>query len=598
VPASETSSAAVEAEYASRLASRQRTLAVKERQQNRVSSIRFGLLAAAILLMFTMRIDALPWLALVGLVFLVAVIVHIRLFDARDRARRAVVWYQHGLARLDHGWPGLGDPGDRFRQADHLYADDLDLFGRGSMFDLLSTPCTRAGQEVLAAWLLAPAPLETIAARQSAVRELAGRPDLREAMAVVGEGVRVDAEVLRRWATAPADLPTRWWTLVLALVSIVNVTLLVRFLVWNLDGELSLAVMILQGLVVLAFRSRVIRVIHTVDAPARDLTVLTELLRLLEREQFETPVLQQLSRDISAHQSDAASGAIAHLDRLASGLASRRNMFIAVPAALAMWATQFAFSIDGWRRRHGRHVPGWLAAVGEFEALASLSTFAAEHPAYVFPVFDTGPARVDGTSVAHPLLPKSAVANDVSLGGHGPAFIVVSGSNMSGKSTFLRALGVNVVLAHAGAPVRASTFVLTPLAIGTSIRVLDSLQDGQSRFFAEITRLKAIVDLTRRHPSSTLFLLDEILSGTNSHDRTHGAEGLLRGLIAAGAIGLVTTHDLALTAVGDASGNRAANAHFADEFDAGGLSFDYRLRPGPVRTSNALALMHSIGLDV
>jgi DNA mismatch repair ATPase MutS len=263
-----------------------------------------------------------------------------------------------------------------------------------------------------------------------------------------------------------------------------------------------------------------------------------------------------------------------------------------------LWATQAAFTIDRWRRRTGPRVPGWLDAVGEFEALAALATFAAEHPAYVYPVFEAAPARLAATGVAHPLLPAAAIANDVAIGGEAPEVLIVSGSNMSGKSTFLRALGVNVVLAQAGAPVRATSFQLSPLEIGASIRVLDSLQDGTSRFFAEISRLKQLVDLTRKHPNGVLFLLDEILAGTNSHDRAQGAEGILAGLARAGAIGLVTTHDLALSRMADARAPRAANVHFADRFDEGGLSFDYRLRPGPVRTSNALVLMRSIGLDV
>jgi len=247
----------------------------------------------------------------------------------------------------------------------------------------------------------------------------------------------------------------------------------------------------------------------------------------------------------------------------------------------------------------GPRVPGWLAAVGEFEALAALATFAAEHPGYAYPVFDAAPpARLAAVGCAHPLLARSAVPNDVTLGGDAPAILVVSGSNMSGKSTFLRALGVNVVLAHAGGPVRAASFRLTPLEIGASIRTLDSLQDGRSRFFAEITRLKQIVDLTRRHPGGVLFLLDEILAGTNSHDRAHGAGALFDGLLDAGAIGLATTHDLALSQLADARAPRAGNVHFADRFDAGGLAFDYQLRPGPVKTSNALVLMRSIGLEV
>jgi DNA mismatch repair ATPase MutS len=344
------------------------------------------------------------------------------------------------------------------------------------------------------------------------------------------------------------------------------------------------------------FFRRVADVIGAVETPTRDLTVVAALLRILEREKFTAPALHRLQAEITS-TSRPASAEIAHLEKLVARLAWRRDMIFVIPALLMMWETQCALAIDRWRRRVGIRVPAWLDAIGEFEALSALATFAADRPSHVYPDFEAGAARVSATALAHPLLPASAVPNDVALGGAAPALLVVSGSNMSGKSTLLRALGVNVVLAQAGGPVRAASFTMTPLVIGASIRIVDSLQEGRSRFFAEITRLQQIV-ATARRSGALLFLLDEILSGTNSHDRAHGASALMAGLLREGAIGLVTTHDLALSQIADTLAPRAINVHFADEFDAGGLSFDYRLRPGPVRTSNALALMRSIGLDV
>lgn len=248
--------------------------------------------------------------------------------------------------------------------------------------------------------------------------------------------------------------------------------------------------------------------------------------------------------------------------------------------------------------RVGPDVLGWIDAAGEFEALASMATYAAEHPGHVFPTFETPPAAIAAAELAHPLLGADAVANDVTIGGSGPHVLIVSGSNMSGKSTFLRSIGTAVVMAQAGLPVRARAFRLAPMATGASIRIVDSLQEGRSRFFAEIRRLKAIVEIARAHPGAMLFLLDEILGGTNSHDRQIGAEAVVAGLAGLGAIGLVTTHDLAIGEVVDRLPVEAVNVHFADELDPDGLRFDYRLRPGVVRTSNALALMRSIGLDV
>ena len=219
----------------------------------------------------------------------------------------------------------------------------------------------------------------------------------------------------------------------------------------------------------------------------------------------------------------------------------------------------------------------------------------------------SGPPRFDAQAIAHPLLPGTATANCVALGGSAPHLLLISGSNMSGKSTLLRTVGLNAVLAQAGAPVRAAHLTMTPLAIGATLRIQDSLQAGRSRFFAEISRIRDIVALTKAvrsdrrddaGPDHVLFLLDELLSGTNSHDRLQGATGILSGLVERGAIGLATTHDLALTDIAVRMDGRAANVHFDDRFEDGRLIFDYTLKPGVVQSSNAIALMRAIGLEV
>jgi DNA mismatch repair ATPase MutS len=242
----------------------------------------------------------------------------------------------------------------------------------------------------------------------------------------------------------------------------------------------------------------------------------------------------------------------------------------------------------------------WVRIIGEFEALASLSAYAFEHPADPFPTFTGEPqagARFEGTGLGHPLVPAARMqANDVSLTSE-RQLIVVSGSNMSGKSTLLRSVGINVVLALAGAPVTAARLRLSALALGATLHVEDSLHAGHSRFYAEILRIRTIVQ-GARGPSPMLFLLDEILHGTNSFDRRIGAEGIVRALAALGAIGLVTTHDLALTELPSMLGTAAVNRHFEDRLVDGKMVFDYRMRTGVVEHSNALALMRAIGLDV
>jgi DNA mismatch repair ATPase MutS len=262
-----------------------------------------------------------------------------------------------------------------------------------------------------------------------------------------------------------------------------------------------------------------------------------------------------------------------------------------------LWTFQCACAVESWRKRTGPAVRRWLAAVGEFEALSSLGNYAYEHPEDVFPEFvETSPC-FEAEGLAHPLLSdRDAIRNDLSLGSD-LRVLIISGPNMAGKSTFVRSVGINAVLAQSGAPVRAHRLRLSPLALGASICVLDSLQGGISRFYAEIRRLKQIVDLTQE-PTAVLFLLDEFLGGTNSQDRRVGSEAMVRRLVERGAIGLVTTHDLALAKIADGLGSRASNAHFQDRLEDGKLLFDYRLQPGIVESSNALDLMRSIGLDV
>ena len=340
--------------------------------------------------------------------------------------------------------------------------------------------------------------------------------------------------------------------------------------------------------------------IHEVEPRARDLALAATLVARIEAETFAAPALVAVQQRLAA-SGLAASVEIRRLTRLVELLTSRQNQLFGPVSVLLFWATQLAWAVDRWRARAGAAVPGWIAALGELEAMAALGTYAAEHPEATYPTFVEGPPRLQALGLTHPLLPPDAVGNDIALGGKAPHLLIVSGSNMSGKSTWLRAVGVNVVLAHVGAPVCAAAMTLTPLIPAGTLRVQDSLQSGRSRFFAEITKLRQIVEqarATRDEAHGTLFLIDELLAGTNSHDRRQGAEGVLRGLLALGAIGMATTHDLALTELAGPLAPGAANMHFADRFEQGGLEFDYRLRDGVVGTSNALALMRSVGLDV
>jgi DNA mismatch repair ATPase MutS len=297
-------------------------------------------------------------------------------------------------------------------------------------------------------------------------------------------------------------------------------------------------------------------------------------------------------------QAQPASRVISRLGTIADFAASRENMlvraFLEIPL---LYSLHVALAAELWRSQHGAAVQSWLLTAGRLEALSSLAMYAYEHPDDPFPVFEEGTAKFEAQALGHPLLSATTcVRNDVNIRDTTRA-LLVSGSNMSGKSTLLRAVGVNAVLAMAGAPVRAEALRLTPVHVGASIRVIDSLNEGSSRFYAEITRLRELYDLLARD-TPLLFLLDELLQGTNSHDRRIGAEGILRAFIEQGAIGLISTHDLALTEIQDLRPGVLRNVHFQDELKHGRISFDFRLREGVVAKSNGIELMRSIGLKV
>ena len=538
------------------------------------------------------------WVVAVAIAFVALVKRHDTVIRERQAAARAIGFYERGLARIEDRWMGSGESGERFRDEGHLYANDLDLFGRGSLFELLSIARTRAGEETLASWLTRPAQPPAIAARRAGVEELTPMLDLREALAMAGADIRaeVHTEALTAWAAAPDQLRMRRLRPVFALLTAAAVAAAAAWAIYDTAWPL-VNVVVLQALISWPVRKRIDHVLHAVSQPSRDLDVLADVLQRLEPEHFESPRLAELCASL-AEEGRNASQAIGSLRRLSEAHDWQHNLIFAMVSAPLMWGTHLAYAIESWRRRHGPHVARWLATVGEFEAFSSLSAYRYEHPDDVFAdLVEEGPARFEGEALGHPLIPTARmVANDVHLGGPSQ-LLVVSGSNMSGKSTLLRTVGINAVLALAGAPVRAASLRLTPLAVGATLRIQDSLQEGRSRFFAEITRVRSLASLATGSPP-LLFLLDELFHGTNSHDRLVGATGVLRSLLDRGAIGLITTHDLALTQIAADVGPRAVNVHFEDRFESGEIRFDYRMKSGPVTHSNALALMRAVGLDV
>jgi hypothetical protein len=525
---------------------------------------------------------------------------------------RAVEFYERALARLDGDWAGKGATGARFLDPHHLYARDLDILGAESLFELLCNARTSIGEETLAAWLLNPAPPETVIARQQAILEFAPRLDLREDCSLAGDTARsgVDAERLIAWGEResvlePSSFRAVAWSLsvagAIAAMSAI-VYLVVRLGILELPESTMAALRIYFlsiGAICLAvswrFRKRTARIIQEVDKAGHDLGLLLGLLRRLESEEFHSPHLVTLRAQLVTD--GPASQLIGRMNMYVEMLNVSRNEIMKLLGLWLLWPLHVCYFVEDWRRVSGPAIRRWLNAVGEMEALASLAGYYYEHPRGTFPEFVTASPFFEAEGLGHPLLPDDRVVPNDTYLGDDLRVLVVSGSNMSGKSTLLRTIGINAVLAQAGAPVCARRLRLSSLTVGASIRIEDSLQEGTSRFYAEVSRLSRIMAKSSTNPP-VLFLIDEFLNGTNSHDRLIGAEAIARGLVDRGAIGLITTHDLALTHIATALGSRGANVHFRDYLQDGRMHFDYRLRPGVVQHSNALELMRSVGLEV
>ena len=605
-------------EYAQRKRSREHDATAHERVHiwlgNAKVAIFIGLL---IYWAVTLNGDPAAWFYGVAIALFIALTVwHERVLRAMARANAAAAFYQAGADRINDKWMHAEASGARFKNADHPYADDLDIFGPSSLFQLLSLCRTPMGEARLAAWLLDPAAIPVIRERQARVAALTARLDLRERVAVVNAGQRrfMYPDQLIAWAEHPPSLPPlRWLVVMLALAF---AAALISYLNGG-SGWLVVGVAALNGIFLAGLGKRANVIVEGLSASTASAGVelLSNVIEQIERERFEEPALSALAVRLQGDGGSDASRGIARLARVSDWADSRHNVFLRLSELPFVVTLQIAYAAQAWRARHGTQLRDWVDAVAEMEALLSLAGYAYEHPADPFAELENATAPLfDATDIAHPLIASGeAVRNTFVLGTAAsmalvapvapvapvscPQVLIVSGSNMSGKSTLMRTTGINAVLALAGAPVRAHRLRLTPLAVGTCLRHTDSLQEHRSGFYTEALRIRRIYDRLNG-PLPVLFLFDELLSGTNSKDRRIAAEGVIKTMLARGAIGMVTTHDLALTEIAAIFPGRAKNVHLQDHVEHGKMTFDYKLRDGVITHSNALELMRMIGLDV
>ncbi len=588
-------------EYLDRMQSRNAVVSTLQLTDSRIATARGLVFLAGIVLtvLAVQEVCAPGWILLPIFGFVALVVWHGRVLKRLAAARLAVEYYEIGLKRLDDDWIGTGATGDRYQDANHVYSGDLDLFGNGSLFQLLCRARTRLGEDTLADWLRSPADPEEIQQRQQSVKELGTELDLREELALLGAEVHdeLDQNRLRAWSVEPPAPVEAWRRGLAVMLAVATLTGLFLWLFLGYRLSVFVAPLLVEIVFVASSAGTIRRVFDSVDIGNIGLQILSEVLVVIEARQFESELLVNSRKDLDT-DGLPPSAQIARLHRLTGWLNnSLQNQFFFPFAFVLCLPLHLVHAIEKWREDVGSHIPQWLDVVGRFEALTSLAGHSYERPDDPFPeVVASGP-MFEGIALGHPLLPNSeCVRNDLSLD-QSRQLVLISGSNMSGKSTLLRTVGTNMVLALAGGPVRAKSLRLSSMQVGTAMRISDSLQDGRSLFYSVLRRLKAVVDLAEGE-RPLLFLLDEILQGTNSHDRRVGSEGVIKKLIEQGAVGLVTTHDLALTDIVQELNGKAENAHFEDHIENGEMTFDYKIRPGVVQKSNALELMRMIGLDV
>lgn len=591
-----------ESEYSRRLNERQRQLAgLRVLHRRGWTCLAVAALTGIVVAFAALALHSVSslWILLPAVVALSIVQSLTRNARLHARVQRIVRFYELGLGRLHHHWQGRGIPGGEFRPDKHAYASDLDLFGTGSLFELLCTARTGIGQAMLANWLIKPAEFGEVIERQLAIAELRDKLDLREDWtSAEGSAPEQAGSSIRDWASAPIiAFPSYAQVLAFFLpICLIVVSIAAGFGVFGYNWLGIVAVSIgLESLLAALLLRKTRRAAQNLVSTSFELALLAPLLRRLESEHFRCPLLKSLQSQLTA-LSGRPSEQIRRLSLWAWLLDLRQIEYFALLSAPLLWGTNLAMLIERWRQQNREGLVRWLDSLAQFEALLCLARYYYENPDHTFAILKSQSFPLfQAEALGHPLLDREAcVRCDLQLDGQTTQLIMVSGSNMSGKSTLLRSVGINSVLAFAGAPVRAARLQISALQIACSISIHDSLLQSKSRFQAEVERLKWILDLSRT--GNVLFLMDEVLGGTNSNDRLFGARAVIGQLAEKGAIGLVTTHDLALTEVVNALDGRAINVHFQEHYENGQMLFDYRMRPGVLTRTNGLSVMAALGL--
>ncbi|MEO6327780.1 MAG: hypothetical protein ABIO55_02555 [Ginsengibacter sp.] len=491
--------------------------------------------------------------------------------------------------------------GNEFKQAEHPYSNDLDIFGHASLFQYINRTTSEMGAATLASWLLNVADVESIPERQVAIKELADKTKWKQELAAIGKekGIHLyTKERLKEWLSEPNSFEKfKPWTWLRYLLPGIILTVVILYF----SDELSLQVFIyfLLAFMVIAYGiDRKVSPVHEqLSKMVGELDVLSASIKLLEKTSFSSSLLLKMQQKYLS-RNNKASAELKKIKNILERLDLRYNLVLAGPLSiLLLWSLQQILSLEKWKDANRENVIEWFDMLGVFEALNSLAILNFNHPEWSFPVLHDKHFHIDGKQVGHPLIHKSKrVNNNIKIERSGE-LMLVTGSNMAGKSTYLRSIGTNIVLAMAGAPVCADYFILSPVTLVSSMRVADNLEESTSTFYAELKKLKTIIDKVNNR-EKVFILLDEILRGTNSLDRHTGSVALLKQLIRQDASGILATHDVELAKLKESYPDNILNYHFDAQVSNEELYFDYLLKPGICTSLNASILMKKIGIDL
>lgn len=590
--------------YTEKLVLAENQLNTVKRQISRISVLRVLLFLAGLVgiyYFFHQHVLLTVSICLTFLPFFILVKLHGRLFHRKKWLETQICVQKEELQALSGDYSSFDD-GKAYINPSHPYTFDLDVFGHHSLFQAMNRTCTIFGKDCLAHWLqhhlCEPA---AIRARQQMVQDLSQRPLFREQFRVTGlvhQGTASDGEKLRAWSQSPSQyLHAGWVKAFTRGVPLINGLLLITSLAgWTsftwLGLSFGLFLILSFGIV-----KRATYVQETYGKQLKSLNGYAQLIALTKKEQWEAPALQQLMNRLDMDGKspvDALQQLSKELDRL--DLRNNQFLYVLLEGSL-FFQLQEIVRIERWKARYGQHITGWLEAIGELDALCSLGTFAYNHPAYTYPELAEKSFCFLATRMGHPLMPPAqCVKNDATLPSR-PFFLIITGANMAGKSTYLRTIGVNYLLACIGAPVCCDKLVLYPHQLITSLRTSDSLSDNESYFFAELKRLKRIIDLLNE--GQRLFIiLDEILKGTNSLDKQKGSFELIRQFMRLKANGIIATHDLLLGNLIEQFPDEIRNYCFEADIKDNELTFSYQLREGVAQNMNACFLMRKMGITL